>query len=281
MAQFTNSSKLILNNENNTIRGRSRQWGILNEGSIYTLGGNDTLSGDGLNEDGIFNLNGINTGSGNDSVIGRGAAGLASEAFLFTKSGNDEIRGSGFYAGIWNVSHIKSGEGNDSIIGNGVRGGITNYNRLSTGIGSDLVRGKSKSGAGILNSRTIRTGRDNDTVDALVGGFAGGGKTLLGSDSDKLIGFGDGIFNGGRGNDALVQGQGTYTITEVSPRSIRSRVSDKIEAPKVYTITRQGDSSTMYVTGFETISGTSGPEYDFRQGVLSVSGSGSATFEPF
>ncbi len=59
-------------------------------------------------------------------------------------------------------------------------------------------------GIAIYNEGTVKTGGGNDTIDALEGGFGGGGKYFLGWGRDTVKGFGDGYFDGGWGRDTLM-----------------------------------------------------------------------------
>ena len=61
--------------------------------------------------------------------------------------------------------------------------------------------------------------------DALVGGWAGGGRADLGAGNDVVRGFGSGTFDGGLGTDALTFNAGTYSIERVVGQQVcfRSR----------------------------------------------------------
>ena len=100
--------------------------------------------------------------------------------------------------------------------------------------------------AGIANFGLIATGKGNDTVDALTGGFFGFGLTDLGEDNDTLKGFGSGFFDGGAGTlDLLTLNVGT---------PITYNVSNLVGG--FYEISY--GSVTMNVTNFEKITTSTG-----------------------
>jgi hypothetical protein len=78
--------------------------------------------------------------------------------------------------------------------------------------GDDTIIGNGGS-FGIFNGGTINTGRGNDVVDALTGGFSGTGTINLGKGNDVVKGFGTGFFDGDSGIDILHLGAGTYTVS--------------------------------------------------------------------
>lgn len=185
---------------------------------VNTLGGNDSISGDSSSFAGIQNDGIINTGSGDDSITGRGGqVGILNREFsssINTGNGNDTITGIGS-TGIFNSGTIDTGNGNDIITGIGVGVGISNArvsSYITTGNGNDIITG-SGGVIGIQNLGTIDTGNGNDIVDALIGGFNGGGTILLGNGDDLIRGsqanFGSGIaqkVDGGRGFDTAELG---------------------------------------------------------------------------
>ena len=97
----------------------------------------------------------------------------------------------------------------------------------------------------IVNNGIINTGKGDDIIDGITGGFGGYGVMNLGDGNDTLKGFGTGTFNGGAGDsDKILLGDGDYTITMEG---------------EVTTITSNGVA--MITTGFESISGNvGGPE---------------------
>jgi hypothetical protein len=217
--------------------GFSAGLGILNKGTINTGNGNDTISGSGGVGIGISNQGTINTGNGNDTISGSSGRSLgilnSSISTIDTGNGDDTISGRGSgrpsidsgSTGIRNFGTIDTRNGNDTISGiaTGFRNitGIDNSGTIDTGNGNDTILGSAtgdrRSGtiAGINNSGIINTGKGDDTVDALTGGFAGSGTTMLGNGDDLLKGFGSGFFDGGNGNDALLFGTGTYTVSDI------------------------------------------------------------------
>jgi len=66
------------------------------------------------------------------------------------------------------------------------------------------VGGTGSAGFGLVVPGRLITGAGRDTVDAREGGFGGGGLIDLGSDNDRVIGFGDISLNGGPGEDSLL-----------------------------------------------------------------------------
>ena len=223
------------------------------------------------------------TGTGNDSINGEGGtAGIsvASNSSIDTGSGNDSING---IAGETNIgtgvgvnigSEINTGSGNDSIYGEGALSGIlVGFNSffgaidatssIDTGTGDDLIVGKSEVfGINVQSGEIdgqkffseINTGAGDDTVDAIIGGFAGGGKINLGAGNDTLIGdgFDSGIaFNADGGleigqlegtEDKIVLDDGTYTYSEDGSNSSLTN----------------GSGGKMNIINFELISGING-----------------------
>ncbi|MBE9155167.1 hypothetical protein [Cyanobium sp. LEGE 06113] len=83
--------------------------------------------------------------------------------------------------------------------------GITGDGGVAGDAGSSGLKGDDgQRGIAIYNEGTVKTGGGNDTIDALEGGFGGGGKYFLGWGRDTVKGFGDGYFDGGWGRDTLV-----------------------------------------------------------------------------
>jgi len=108
--------------------------------------------------------------------------------------------------------------GNHSITGIATEaGGIGIYNSsdgFGTASGNDIITGigPAAGGFGIYNSGTITTLAGNDTIDAITGGFGGGGKYKLDEGNDTVKGFGIGTFDGGPGDDSLYLPSGSYKI---------------------------------------------------------------------
>jgi hypothetical protein len=88
-------------------------------------------------------------------------------------------------------------------------------------------------GFAIFSETTVQTGAGNDTINGLRGGFGGSGKYLLGSGKDRVLGFGNGTFNGGKGKDSLflpgqasdydtrnIKGGFSYTMGSMTMRAI-------------------------------------------------------------
>ena len=210
---------------NDVVTGSGGGFGIFNQGSTLETGaGNDVVTGSG-GYFGIFNQGStLETGAGNDVVTGwgrdygifNGGSIILGGSTLDTSAGNDVITGSGGDYGIYNLfGTINTGAGNDVVTGSGRWYGIVNEYEsiLNTGAGNDVVTGSGEY-SGIYNEfkSSINTGDGDDTVDALTGGFRGGGETWLGSGDDNLKGFGTGMFDGGDGTDVLTFNRGAYSI---------------------------------------------------------------------
>jgi hypothetical protein len=219
-------------NGNDTVSGCGCDYGdnykgILNSGTIGTGIGNDTIIGNayGRYSGGIVNFGTIRSEDGDDSIIGSGEAGGISNnasadtaGTIDTGNGNDNIFGEsdrdwGIYNGFRGI--INTGNGEDSIVGittGGDDAGILNFEQaaINTGSGDDTIVGNGA--VGIRNNGTINTGSGDDLVNALVGGFDGNGRILLGEGNDVVVGFGSGNFNGGNGIDMLELAAGKYTI---------------------------------------------------------------------
>lgn len=152
---------------------------------------------------------------------------------------------------------------------------------INTGRGNDTITGSS-----IANSGTIKTGAGKDVIDALKGGFRGIGdpdfdgpigKAYLGKGNDTLKGFGQGIFYGGKGEDRICFGKGTYEIIGTTIRSDYAKNckdiylgNGKYETQCVFTV--------MNVNSFEQIGGTKGELFAFKNGTLNVDSNGVGTF---
>jgi hypothetical protein len=126
-----------------------------------------------------------------------------------------------------------------------------NSGTINTGNGNDTITCYGH--YGIANMRSIDTGEGNDIVDALTGGFSGGGTILLGTTNlgngnDVIKGFGSGYFDGGLGTDKLLFGSGTYTVSNSTNNGF-------------YTI---NDGATdMLVQGFEFVGSASNSSVGF------------------
>ena len=107
---------------------------------------------------------------------------------------------------------------------------------------------------GIFSAGTINFGGGKDVVDALLGGFGGGGVYNLGwtktdADVDMVNGFGAGTFNGGGGRNGITLPDGDYAISCThKPISLTDLASG--------TLIRNGDQTTvMTFNGFDGIGG--------------------------
>ena len=203
----------------------------------------------------------IETGNSADRVIGKASgtagqmAGISqqgSEDLIITENGNDEVIGTAsgtavFMAGITQQpgtagSQIITGKGNDKVIGtasNNSQGLIT---------------------AGILGDLDILTGLGNDEVIASaeqlgtrVDGFAadrdlhkGGSVTVdTGSGNDLVKGFGQGHFDGGRGNRDI------YDLSEYRKSEFTIEIGAGGNNEVNFTHTDTFGESTALTQGFE------------------------------
>lgn len=224
VAGIINYGTINTGNGADTILGRGTGgFGIINSGMINTGDGDDVITGttETPSSDGISGGT-INTGAGSDRVTGNGTSRGIGGGSIDTGSGNDNISGSCTDgSGISIFRMLNTGNGDDIITGIGPRNGIEAIGDIDTGADNDTITGAAtRSGSdryGIyLDSlSTIRTGSGADVVDAMNGGFAGGGRVDLGSGDDTLKGFGRGNFQGGDGiKDTLVFRRGAYTIRD-------------------------------------------------------------------
>jgi hypothetical protein len=190
---------------------------VFSNGTINTGRGNDTITGIGTSTGINFNIGAvINTNDGNDEITGTGQSGIETYDTLNTDNGSDTVIGNGTDGyGILNGGNFKTGAGNDIITGTATTGwGIYNYfdSTIDTDDGNDIITGTSSNNIGIYNDGLINTGKGNDIVDALNGGFGGNGITNLGDGNDILKGFGSGSFNGGSDKNILELTAGSYTV---------------------------------------------------------------------
>ncbi|MGK7890013.1 MAG: calcium-binding protein [Leptolyngbyaceae cyanobacterium] len=242
------AAKVIVNSRagNDVIEGvdsfatSDTEFGIDNNGIIYTGSGNDTVSGSGFNL-GIDNDGFIATGQDDDSILGGAfGTGIDNSSVIFTGNGNDRIEGGARGTGILNTGLISTGNGddtlqggavgeaisnsgrlytgngNDSIFGNATGLGIANRGKLSTGRGNDIIEGRGVA-TSIHNTARIDTGQGNDIVKTLTtdfpsgdilapGRFTGDGSIDLGRGDDLIIGFGSQKVEGDKGFDTAELG---------------------------------------------------------------------------
>jgi len=229
---FNQGGTLNTGNGKDTITGIATGPGTVgvfnNGGIINTDNGEDLITGDG-GVVGVFNQSGtIDTGNGDDTITGTGLAGGISnqqKGVINTSSGNDLITATattggefGFGNAIVNQtgSTIDTGDGNDiisgistivsSIASVGILNGTGNdVDTITTGNGDDIIIGSGMT-SGIRNYSIIDTGKGSDTVDALAGGFDGGGSIYLGKGNDLIQGFGSQNVDGGKGFDTAELG---------------------------------------------------------------------------
>ncbi|MFM7652046.1 MAG: hypothetical protein ACKO5M_03830 [Vulcanococcus sp.] len=253
-----------------TVTGEAGGVGIYNDiaGLLTTAAGSDVIMGISTTGYGIINFSTIDTGLGADAItgIGESGPGIDNSGRIDTGAGRDSISGisTGVAVGLVNITieasaTIRMGAGSDIIAATSFTGvAIYNTGRIDTGSGHDTVTAFSTNNQAILNDGVINLGAGRDTLDAVAGGFAGTGTTLLGDGSDLLTGFGSGYFDGGSGRDRILFSEGVYAIAGT-------------------TIISGGN--TMHVSRFEQLGGLNGGLFKFADGVLTVDAFGVATFE--
>ena len=227
-AGIVNEGVISTGLNNDTIRGNGDIYGIINgtRGTINTGGGGDTIKGTG-SDAGILNLGTIKTGAGRDNIIGVGNSGIINNGFINTNEGDDTITGvytgQGLALAMWPSAELPLG---------------------AIHVGDKESYTAAAYSGSIVNNGIINTGKGDDIVDGITGGFGGYGVMNLGDGNDILKGYGTGTFNGGAGDsDKILLGDGDYTI---------------IMEGEVTTITSNGVA--MITTGFESISGSGGGE---------------------
>jgi hypothetical protein len=270
---------------------------ILAGHTLNTGSGDDSLSvlqGSALNAIGInIGLGGtLNLGAGRNKVIilltGAGSVGVNNQSKFLAGSGLDTIKADAGLHGLINGSAtnttavFNTGAGADRADFSSVDGhGIENYGTITMGLDTeadkDVLTGSSAGHPlvlpapfydpnkfGIFNAGTINFGGGKDVVDALLGGFGGGGVYNLGwtktdpktgkvtqdADVDVVNGFGAGTFNGGGGRNGITLPDGDYAITyTVKPITLTDLASGNL--------TRNGDATTvMTFNQFDGIGGT-------------------------
>jgi hypothetical protein len=238
---------------------------ILQGDSLGTGGGGDTLLVTGVEVAGPLaaeasiaeNAVGVKIGSGSTldlgtgkdlivtSLVGAGSVGIQNDGTLLTGDDIDKIVADAPKNGLVNTGQIDTGNSGDKIVASSSDGqpgshAIWNTGTITMGTNDqadkDVITGSSlghdvltpsynPGNAAIYNSGTINMGGGKDVIDALVGGFAGGGTYNLGgldsrgrldADDDAVLGFGSGTFNGGGGSNSITLPGGTYHITYTS-----------------------------------------------------------------
>ncbi len=234
---------------NDTIAGTSTVGtGINNTGSINTGAGDDIITGTSIDGTGIYNADIIDTGCGNDTII-------SDRSIVNAKTvvGSIDTSGNGRSPILTNLTGIiLTGDGDDTIMGIDIAGIINEADcTINTSAGNDTIIGISSiaNGIGIINGGTINTGAGDDIVDALFGGFRDMGTTYLENGADSLKGFGSGFFDGGNGEDRLLFGSGTYSVSN----------AENIDG--FYTISN--GITDMFVKNFELIGSASNPKAVF------------------
>lgn len=234
----------------------------------------------------------LDFGTGNDSVLvsleGSGSVGIQNAGSLLMGAGIDKIGTDAAQNGLINTGLLDTGSGGDRLDAtsfDGMVGSHAIYNTGTISMGTndeadkDVLTGGSlghgvltasytPDHAGIFNSGTINMGGGKDVLDALVGGFAGGGTYNLGgtnsrgqldTDADAVSGFGWGTFNGGGGRNSITLPGGTYHIAyTVKPLTLRDLASGTVtrEVNGVFDKNPDGTTiTTMTFNNFDSIGG--------------------------
>jgi hypothetical protein len=175
--------------------------GVGGNGGNGGLGGNGGDGGNGI----VVDANSkIDTGFGDDVITGvggmYGSGGAGGDAGAPGSGGAGGDAGEAGQGGrnddftIFNLS--RAADGADGVAGGDGDNGIVGS------AGNSGVDGKQ--GYAIYNEGKIDTGVGRDTIDAMNGGFGGGGKYFLGLGRDTVKGFGHGTFYGGFSRDTLM-----------------------------------------------------------------------------
>lgn len=273
--------------------------------TLNTLGGDDSLDvlqGAAAGAIGIKVCLGgkLDMGAGKDQfgiiLSGTGSIGIDNQGKLLTGGGIELLKAEGELNGIVNGSPsnaaalFDTGALGDKLEGISTSGhGIVNYGVISMGSAgendSDKLIGSSAGHPvlppppsytpgqfGIFNAGVINMGGGGDAIDALVGGFGGGGTYNLGwsngarqdQDNDSVSGFGWGTFDGGGGRNGITLPEGTYwiTYTGVRPATVRDPASgfivrsSDVAGTNLDTNPGTTDVTQMTFKGFDGIGGS-------------------------
>jgi len=247
--------KVDMGTENDFINARSLKGsGIRNYGQISTGDGNDSIrsvanSSQWFTSYGLYNHEGasISTGRGNDIID------------ILTTGNN--------ITPLKNIGRIDTGDGSDLL--KVVGGPIINQGTILTGLGNDTIQVDGNIYYDIINHGIINTGAGDDVISALSVGFANSsGSFLLGDGNDIVKGFGNGWFYGGLDIDKIILPEGEYVLTTVdTSKGPRKSISLPYDYP---------DFRFMFLSSFETISGTSGNVFNLANGTLNIGANGEA-----
>ena len=263
-------------------------------GDTLAVTGNAATGGTAINAIGVSIGSGstLDMGLAHDSVsvslTGAGSIGLKNVGSFLTGDGNEKINLDAVKNGLVNTGTIDTGKGIDRLdatSSDGLAGSHAIYNTgtITMGLideadkdtltGGNLGHGVltenySRDNAGIFNSGTINMGGGKDVIDALIGGFAGGGTYNLGgtkanglpdTDADVVMGFGWGTFNGGGGRNSITLPDGTYHLAYTKvPLTIRDLASGQVQRSvgTTYDMNLDGvTKTTMTFNGFDGIGG--------------------------
>ena len=190
---MVNLSGFLFTNRSDIANSLADGWIVNNAEMVNALAGNDVIVGDSSSEEGFVNEGSIDTGAGKDTISGTCSdssdEGIYNEGTIDTVAGNDTIAGVGGW-GIINVGTIDTGAGKDAITGVGTDLGINNVGTIDTGSGKDIVDALD---GGFFGTGTTTLGSGKDTLKGFgAGNFDGG------AGRDKIL-FGQGtyVINGG------------------------------------------------------------------------------------
>ena len=243
------------------------------ENSLSTLAGHDQLVAAGIadNAFGFYVANGktLDMGAGNDkltaNMTGFGSKGILNDGVIDTGIGLDNISliSDSDALEIAKNASFKTGANADKLVASSINGsGIVNHGQMILGgdleVDKDLIVADSDGGAAvpaytpgqpaILNTGTIKFGGGKDVLDAIAGGFAGGGTFDMGADNDSVDGFGDAVIFGGAGRNGLTLPDGTYTVHYVSDRGVTGHKPVSLLDTASGYVTREGSSTGGFPT---------------------------------
>lgn len=265
----------------------------------------DVLQGSATGAIGIkIGLGGkLDFGAGNDQarilLTGVGSVGMNNQGMFLTGAGLEIMKFEGDLHGIVNGSAtnsaalIDTGSQDDKLDAFSSSGhAIENYGTITLGQATDNDSDKltGNSGGhpliaappaytpgkfGIYNTGVINMGGGRDSLDALTGGFGGGGTYNLGwtkvaangvvtqdADADSVSGFGWGTFDGGGGRNGITLPDGTYRVSYTTkPLTLRDLASGTIQRSGDGGLTWNVNPGTVDITtmtfkGFDGIGGS-------------------------
>jgi len=286
---------------------KSIGFSILAGHTLNMAGGDDSLDviqGSAVGAIGMnIGLSGtFDFGAGNDKIVfvltGSDSIGINNQGKFLTGAGLEILKFEGALHGLVNGSTtntaalIDTGAQDDKLdVISSSGNAIENYGTLtmgqSTENNTDKLSGNSGGHPlipagpsytpgkfGIYNTGVVNMGGGGDVVDALTGGFGGGGTYNLGwsktvgtvttqdADNDAVSGFGWGTFNGGGGRNGITLPDGTYRINyTTAPLTLRDLASGTVQRSGDGGVTWNVNPGTVNITtmtfnGFDGIGGS-------------------------